>query len=204
MKSSVIYINPQGVPCAPTRNIPDELVTNEKFHHIQWGSVAFKKEIINSCIPIREEDQYDLMKQVWKIERDADPYPDGTFFERIRNVAKLDTFYSVEPYEFEVDRFPTATSATCNIVKARIVRHSESKDCTCTGVCLQLTNVLCRDLQPKADPKEKELNREYAEKLILWLNSNGFLTTFAKGHSAAYFLLEFESYLERQSKTKDI
>lgn len=131
MKASVIYINQLGVPCALTRDIPESLISDGPYgFHIQWGSVAFMNDVKQSTVPIREEDQ--------KL------FPSN--FNEGR--CDSDTFYPVEPYEFELDRIKVFDHREFNNegVKrvARIIRPSE----------------------PKADPKEKELKDEIMEILL--------------------------------------
>lgn len=124
MKATHIYINLQGVPCAPTKELPKsyEVPGQVGIAQFQWGTVAFMKECKESAIPIREED--------WMI-----------FYTS--HEVKRDTFYPVEPYEFEVEQGPGFAPMTTTLT-ARIIRSSE----------------------PKADPKEKEL---YSIKPLEWV-----------------------------------
>lgn len=124
MTSNYIYINSQGVPCAPTKELPKsyEVPGQVGRAQFQWGTVAFMKECKESAIPIREED--------WMI-----------FYTS--HEVKRDTFYPVEPYEFEVEQGPGFAPMTTTLT-ARIIRSSE----------------------PKADPKEKEL---YSIKPLEWM-----------------------------------
>lgn len=115
MRAEFIYINPQGVPCAPTKGLP--------LHEGEFISVGTELVLLKaSCIPIREEDRNYMFMQREK----WDAY-------------KPDTFYTVEPYEFEVGKFNCEcltgkTGMLCffpckNQMQdvARIIRTSEPK-----------------------------------------------------------------------------
>lgn len=81
--ASHIYINPQGVPCAPTKEYNP--IWNVTDAHIEKRTYdLFITEAKQSAIPIREEDRIIAL----------DILPTDTHG---------DTFYPVEPYEFEVE-----------------------------------------------------------------------------------------------------
>jgi|SRR5882762_4999939 len=109
MKSDLIYINPQGVPCAPTEYaefIDILLEQASRPHGKSDGGYAQLKAIKASCFPIREEDQ--------------------GLFPKLKGI-KTDCFYEVEPYEFEVEDYSPVGWLGKPKQQVRIIRPSEPK-----------------------------------------------------------------------------
>lgn len=93
--SQYIYINPQGVPCAPMKKLPKGYsVPAQPGVQFQWGKLDNKKEILASLIPIREEDRAHMFRH-WRNSNIATHLYEET------------AFYEVEPYEFEVEEIET-------------------------------------------------------------------------------------------------
>lgn len=137
MKSEHIYINPQGVQCAPIGEyecpkcgytMEDAMIQGD---HRLCGLPMPSEEYKQSAIPIREEDRKWASAQIVV----------NTPVSKTEIGFTVDTFYPVEPYEFEMEETEGWYDSTrkCHIYPktvARIIRPSE----------------------PKADPKEKEFH----------------------------------------------
>lgn len=88
MKAEYIYVSKDGIPMTPTRYISKRSAEsfNKRESFISHGIDIFKK-IVDTAIPIREEDRQ------WAVFHIH--YKTGMFS------LTQDTFYPVEPYEFE-------------------------------------------------------------------------------------------------------
>ncbi len=99
--ASHIYINPQGVPCAPTSRVPslpsgDSLVEQQDYTNQLNDAKA-------ACIPIREEDRPTISKMLWEKDYDYKHHFSPNEYDfALKQFVKVETFYPVEPYEFEV------------------------------------------------------------------------------------------------------
>src|SRR5258706_7848697 len=84
-KSNHIYINKQGAPCAPTIRIPSEESLGDSLVERQDYANTMN-DARKSSILIREEDHIITFGIILFPQKGDQP----------------DTFYSVEPYEFEI------------------------------------------------------------------------------------------------------
>lgn len=93
MTADYIYVNHKGIPCAPTaRGLKGELIIPAPGEEKLWPGLI--KEIKKECIPFREEDIKRAIRSCWnKCEIDG----------KLVDLVMTDTFYPVDPYEFEVE-----------------------------------------------------------------------------------------------------
>lgn len=97
MKASHIYINPQGVPCAPIQerigitgyNHPDPVVRFYLNGEAFEGAIKIVKD---HCIPIREEDE----RYAFELLMATESYKRSPSFSN-------DTFYPVDAFAFEIE-----------------------------------------------------------------------------------------------------
>jgi len=146
MKAEHIYINAQGVPCAPTKEIPEPYASSGI-----WSAKNIPIGVIESCIPIQESDRMFFYKQVWSGDD-----------RRIDDNA----FYPVEPYEFEVEEedFDIETYKV-----ARIIRPSEPKLVNPKELC-QMTNDELMKFNEASEPKAGPSKELYSIAPLEWIS----------------------------------